>query len=429
MKFKDVTAAISKRAWIVIALVIIGGLVAAVASIVQSPAYKVQVIVATLPPQSITTKQPDPTIAMGLQFLGASIAEAIESVRTANVASEELKKKNINIPPDELLEKVTANHEANSTSIKMTVTDGSPTRVVDIANTWADAAAKTYNGSELLLGGKLEVTNSAVQPDSPYQPKPLVYIGMGVFLGLVFGFALSIGLEYFDPHFRSSDETEEMLHLPVIGEVPDTDVLPEITNKAYSGIRTTLLFAEDKEEARSVSLAPAIHFNSRPFVATNLAISIARTGRKTLLIDCDLKNKEVSGLLGVKNNPGLSEILEEDKPANIHIAKTNTDNLTILPAGHAESAPSDLLSLPKFSKILEDLELVFDRIVLDCPPLSVSIDSAIVSSNTKLSILVVDVRTCTRSMAQRAMDSFATLGLKPTGIILANIKTHKRESD
>lgn len=429
MKFKDMTAAISKRVWIIISLVIVGALIAAIAGVVQSPEYKVQVIVATIPPESITTGQPDANIAVGLQFLGASIAEAIESLKTAEQASADLKEINIDIPPDELLGKVTANHEANSTSIKITVTDGSPTRVVEIANTWAKASQKLYDGSELLLGGKLETTNDAVQPSSPYKPKPWIYIGLGVFLGLIFGFSLAIGLEYFDPHFRSSEETEEMLGVPVIGEVPDNDALPGITNKAYSGIRTTLLFAEDKEESRSVTIAPAVDFNSRPYVATNLAISIARTGRNTLLIDCDLKNKEVSGLLGVKGNAGLAEILQEDKPANIHIAKTDTDNLTIMPAGHATAAPSDLLSLPKFNQILQDLELVFDRIVLDCPPLSASIDSAIIASNTRLNLLVVDVRTCTRSMAQRALESFATLRIEPTGIILANIKTKRLETD
>ncbi|MBN2168148.1 MAG: polysaccharide biosynthesis tyrosine autokinase [Actinobacteria bacterium] len=429
MKFRDVTAALGKRVWITISLVIIGALVAAIASVVQTPVYKVQVIIATIPPESITTGKPDYQVAIGLQFLGGSIAEAIESIRTAEAVSEDLQKKNISLSPDELLGKVTAEHEANSTSIKLTVSDSSPTRVVEIANTWAETSARIYDGSDLLLAGSLETTNAAVQPGSPYQPKPLIYVGMGIFLGLIIGFSLSVGIEYFDPHFRSSEETQEMLGLPVIGAVPDTDVSSDVSNKAYSGIRTPLLFTEDKEESKSVAIAPVLQFHSRPYVATNLAISIARTGRRALLIDCDFKNKDVSGLLGVRSNSGLAEILEHDKPANIHIAKTDTEHLHILPAGKTSLAASDLLSLPKFEKVLRELELVFDRIILDCPPLSSSIDAAIVASSARLSMLVIDVKTCTRSMALQALESFSSLQIKPTGIILANVRVKKSESD
>lgn len=429
MKPQDISAALRKRSWIIIGLIILGAVFAAIASWAQKPTYKVQVVMATVPPISITTKQPDPQIAIGLQFLGNSVAEAIESLEVATATSEALKKNGINIPPDELIHKVTAEHEANSTTIKMTVTDNSPTRVVEIANTWAIQAGEILNESDLLLGGSIDITNTAVPPRSPYRPKPLLYVSLGAFLGLIFGFALSVGVEYMDPHFRSSEETEEMLNLPVLGTLLNIDVSPEISNKAYSGLRTTLLFAEDKEQTKSVALAPIVDFSSRAYIATNLAISIARTGRRTLLIDCDLKNKRVSELLNVYGNKGLAEILEAGSAANIYIAKTNTENLHVLPAGQAGAMSSDLLSLPKFEEVLRELEIIFDRIVIDGPPLTTSIDSAIMSSVTGLSLLVIDVQTCTRSMARMALDSYEHLKIRPSGVVLANLKSSKRERD
>lgn len=429
MKPQDITLALRKRSWIVIGLVVLCALVAAIASYVQKPTYKVQVIMATVPPMSITTKQPDPQIAIGLQFLGNSISEAIESMEVATATSKALEKNGVKLSPEELISKVMAEHEANTTTIKMTIVDTSPTRVVEIANTWANQAAEVLNESELLLGGSIDVTNTAVPPSSPYRPKPMLYVGMGAFLGLIFGFALSVGVEYMDPHFRSSEETEDMLNLPVLGALPNLDVSPEITNKAYSGLRTTLLFAEDKEQTKSVALAPIIDFSSRAYVATNLATSIARTGRRTLLIDCDLKNKRVSELLNVYGNKGLAEILEAGSAANIYIAKTNTENLHILPAGQAGAMSSDLLSLSKFEEVLRELEIIFERIIIDGPPLTTSIDSAIMSSVTGLSLLVIDVQTCTRSMARMALDSYEHLQIRPTGVVLANLKSSKRERD
>ena len=144
-----------------------------------------------------------------------------------------------------------------------------------------------------------------------------------------------------------------------------------------------------------------------------------------LIIDDDFKIRQLLAQHAkeMNHNTAVAESLAD----GFEVAKLQAFDLIFLDVRLPDGNGLDVL--PKFKQILEDLELVFDRIVLDCPPLSVSIDSAIVSSSTKLSLLVIDVKTCTRNMAQHALESFETLRIEPTGIILANIKIKKRESD
>jgi capsular polysaccharide biosynthesis protein len=205
MKPSDIGAAIRKRAWLVILLVLVTTLVAAIVGYVQSPKYKAQITMIAIAPVDEVTGQPNPTVQAGYLYFIASIAGATESLDVASAVRESLLLQGIDIPPEELVKKASATNPANSTSIEITFTDNSPTRVADIANTWgAVLEQKTsddydINDAEfkrLLFQGKLVLTNKALPPESPTQPKPLLYVGLGAFLGLLIGLILAIVIEY-----------------------------------------------------------------------------------------------------------------------------------------------------------------------------------------------------------------------------------------
>jgi succinoglycan biosynthesis transport protein ExoP len=451
MKVQDIGHAVVKRAWIVIGLVLIAALVAAVIAQVQSPVYKVETALSVTAPINPATGLPDALTQGAYVALMPSIANYAESISVAEDVSARLALEGIDIPPEELLEKVSAVPEANSTSMKLTFTDGSPTRVVDIANTWGDVLVlKSREPTEalpnefydmefknLILNGNMSFTNPAVQPEKPTQPKPLAYVGLGIFAGLILGLLLVIFIEYFNPRFRSPQEAEEALGLPVMGVLPkekggrSASLLPAFgegsrTWNAYSELRSALIMSSEGS-LLSIMTAPAIPFEAGPAVTANLAISIANTGRKILVIDCDLQGRALSRLLELEDKPGLSDALERQEDFYDKIVAGETANLSILPAGKKSEVSTDLLSLPSFFEELREQEERFDKVVLFGPPLLGSLDSAVVGAQIDAVVVVIDADRCTRKAAAEAMHGLELLGIVPVGSVLANVKMGGRE--
>ncbi len=448
MRLQDIGAAILKRLWIVIAILLVSALAAAIVSKVQSPVYKVEISASATAPINRTTGLPDAMTQGAYVALMPSVANFAESFDVARVVSERLEKQGIQISPEELLKKVSAMPEANSTSMKITFTDGSPTRVADIANTWGETmelmtlkseANEFFNESlkNLILNGNIVFTNRAVVPEKPTQPKPMAYLGLGVFVGLVLGLVLVVLIEYFDPHFRSMRETEESLGLPVLGVLPKAkgaeavNLLPvfgegSLTWEAYAELRSAVILSH-REEGASLVAAPAVPFPAAPAVVANLAMSIANTGRKALLVDADLRERSLSRFLGMEGRPGLSEVLEKGEDPRPKIIEGGAPNLFFLPAGKRSERSTDLLSSPAFIEELREQEEVFDQVVIYAPALQGSVDAAVVSSAGGNFLAMIDAERCTRKAAEEALRGIERVGIVPMGVVLANVRVKRRE--
>lgn len=448
MRLQDIGAAILKRLWVVIAILLVSALAAAVIGQAQKPVYKVEIAISATAPINRTTGLPDAMTQGAYVALTPSISNFAESIQVAELVSRRLANQGIELSPEELVKKVSAMPEANSTSVKITFTDGSPTRVTDIANAWGETMVLMTLKSEaneffdegfknLLLNGNIVFTNKAVVPEKPTQPKPMAYLGLGVFVGLVLGLVLVVLIEYFDPHFRSTRETEESLGLPVLGVLPKVKgAAPEdllnafgagsLNWEAYAELRSGVMLSLG-EESVSLVVAPAVPFPAAPAVAANLAVSVANTGRKTLLIDGDLRDRALSRLLGREGRPGLSEVLEKGEDPRGRIVETGISNLFLLPAGARSERSTDLVSNPAFAEELEEQEGVFDRVVIYAPALQGSMDAAVLSSAAGGLLVVVDSERCTRKVAEEVMHGLERMGVVPMGIALANVKVKGRE--
>lgn len=447
MKPRDLAAAIRKRGWMIIVITILAALIGAVVARVQTPSYKVEIDVSAIAPLDPTTKQPNATIT-GVYSLSlmSSVANAMESIDVARATSDRLHAKGIDIAPEDLLPKVKTTSDVQSVFAHVIVTDSSPTRVAEIANTWGevleiqtgnDPASQNPDLKNLLLQGSLLVTNGAVPPKKANAPKPLVYVGLGTFLGLLIGFGTVIGIEYFDPHFRSIQEVEETSGLQVLGSTPklrgrdaitllspDSPVTP--ASEAYSRLRSSIMFSVSGRPSKSIAVAAAIPTEEAPYFTANLASSISFTERKTLLMDCDLRQQGVSRIMDAAGRPGLADCLAKRCPVGDSIVKV-APYLYLLPAGRLSDNSSDLLSLPILDEYLSELSEEYDQILAYAPALTLAIDGAVVASKVDLSLVVIDSERCSRSIYQSAMESFNMLHLKPTGLILSNVKLRRRE--
>lgn len=422
MKPQDITTAVKKRWWIIVAIVLASALTASIAAHLTTPVYKAEVKLSAIAPVNVTTGAPDATIQLAYQVHMTSIANAGESLALAKGVAERLGNMGTIISPEDLVNRASSQAVANSSEFKVTLTDTSPSRVALIANLWAEECIAQMSGSELLLGGTLTQVTEAIQPSSPTQPKSGVYLTLGVFLGLILGFSIVLGWEYFDPHFRSEEETAEMLGVPVLGVIPKKTALDASNRELYSGLRASIMFSRTGEETSSVAVSAAIPGGEEQHIAINLAKSIAGAGARTLLVDCDLRSRTASELMGAGGLSGLSEIIEKGEPPSDKIATTSVDSLFLLPAGKPVRTPSDILSLQRFTEVMRVLERNFDWVVLSVPPLTSAVDAALVISKAQSSLVVIDTEACTRNAVLDALQILRRLELEPSGVVLTNVK-------
>lgn len=427
MKPQDIVTAIRKRWWVIVVLTLIAALTGTVMARFKSPLYRVEAQIAATAPKSVTTGAIDPTIQLAMSMVMPTIANAAESIKIAEATRQRLLKTGIDIPAETLLDKVSASAVPNSNGLKISVTDTSPTRVADIANAWAAESSAILSKDPILLGGKLVITNAAVPPKKPTQPKPMVYLGLGVFLGLALSFTIVIGWEYFDPHFRSEEETEEMLGVPVLGTIPKKQLSEAASIEIFSGLKASLMFSLDGMSATSVTVAEAIAHSSGYTTAINLAKSMANMGGRTLLVDCDMRRHRVSALMGADKLSGVAEILEKGDALEDKVTPTSLPNLFLLPAGHASGSPSDILGTQKFAELVPLLEVSFEWVVISAPPLTDAVDAALIATRTRATLVVIDSQTCTRNTALKALQNLSRLQLEPSGVVLTNVKSSRRE--
>lgn len=154
-------------------------------------------------------------------------------------------------------------------------------------------------------------------------------------------------------------------------------------------IRTNLHFTNSKEVGRTVLVTSATPKEGKSFVAANYAMSIAITGKKVLLIDCDIRRPRAHESFGGKVERGLESILTEGADVKSVIVKEIEENLDILPTKHMSHNVTELFLGDKMGEIIEKLKDEYNTIVLDTPPLVVASDAAILSKHSDGVVFVV----------------------------------------
>ncbi|MCJ8342942.1 MAG: CpsD/CapB family tyrosine-protein kinase [Cetobacterium sp.] len=154
-------------------------------------------------------------------------------------------------------------------------------------------------------------------------------------------------------------------------------------------IRTNLHFLHEKENGRVVLVTSSTPKEGKSFIAANYAMSIAITGKKVLLIDCDIRRPRAHESFGKKVKKGLESVLTGESNPRDLILKNVEENLDVLPTKHMNFNVTELFLGDKMKKVLDDLKGDYNTIVLDTPPLVVASDSAILSKFSDGVVFVV----------------------------------------
>jgi len=198
--------------------------------------------------------------------------------------------------------------------------------------------------------------------------------------------------------------------------------LDKISVIAFNELKTNIQFMSQGSESKVIMVASANRNEGRTTTAAYLSIVLAKSGEKTLLIDCDQKNSTIHNIFNIQNDKGLVDILSEEIKYEEGVKPTNEEHLFVLTAGSKSSNYAKLLSSPKFNGFIQSLKERFDYIIIDTPPVNEGADAQAISKCTDGCVLVVESGQTERKSVQKAKEILQNANANIIGVFLNKTK-------
>ena len=196
-----------------------------------------------------------------------------------------------------------------------------------------------------------------------------------------------------------------------------------IVGEAFSFLRVNFNFSNVDKKYKSLALLSFNPSEGKTLISINLAISFAKSGVKTLLVDTDFRKPVGVKHLSGKAKKGMSNYLTENIPLNDVIMCSNIENLNYLPCGSKVMNPSALLSSEAFEQFIKKVSNEYDLVIFDTPALSSVIDGYIVASKADSSLLIVKDGEVRMPKLKRAKEQLKKAKANVLGVILNNVPT------
>ena len=195
--------------------------------------------------------------------------------------------------------------------------------------------------------------------------------------------------------------------------------------EAVKTVRTNLEFSSADNKNKKIMLTSTAPGEGKSFVAACLAQSYAASGKKVLIIDCDLRRGRQYEIFGVSNNKGLSNVLISDLDGvKIQTIKTKLPKVYLLPGGTIPPNPSELLESQKMRDVISMLENDYDVIIFDCPPVIGLSDALIVTKYVDTTVLVTAYKTTPTDLLKKSVKALEAVNARIAGVILNKVPSN-----
>jgi len=288
--------------------------------------------------------------------------------------------------------------------------------------------------------GTVSLLDRARIPKGQIMRKKTTNVIVGFFMGLIVSFGAAFILEYFDNSIKGIKDIEKGLKIPILtsipsikadgkkGEVEDIGKRLITHNKprspiseSYRSLRTNLQFASVDGEIKTVIITSPAPREGKTLTASNLAIAQAQAGRKTLLIDTDLRKPMIHNLFNLEKRDGISRVLTGELKLDAAIKKTDIENLYVVTSGPIPPNPSELLGSKRMKDILNELKERFDTIVLDSPPMIAVTDPIVLGQEVDGMVLVVRSGRTSMEIAEKSKNNAEYAKIKLLGCVLNDV--------
>ena len=194
--------------------------------------------------------------------------------------------------------------------------------------------------------------------------------------------------------------------------------------EAFKRLRTNLVmsFPQEDTSCHLIGITSAQPSDGKSTIAINLAFSLAELGKKTLLIDADMRRASIHEKAGFERSPGLSNLMGDTNSISAAMRKyqssTSETAFDIIPGGDVPQNPSELLNSKRMSTLLQTLSTAYDYIVIDLPPIGAVVDAVSVAHEIDGMLVVIRENTCPRGLLADCMQQLDYAGVNVLGFVV-----------
>jgi capsular exopolysaccharide synthesis family protein len=308
----------------------------------------------------------------------------------------------------------------------------------DNANTQQLLQTVAQRAKEAELSVESHTTNAKIldhaeEPRAPIWPRAQLNLMLALFGGAFLGICFALALEYLNPNITKPQHITLDLSIPLLGIAPRfgrptrnraaiLDAVPPSFEEALRVIRTRIFLSPIAGVAQSIAVTSTKPGEGKTLIASNLAVSMAMSGRRVLLVDADLRKPQLHRTFGLAKAPGLSEVLAGQVNFSDALQPSRVNGLVLLSCGTDAQMPTDLLDRERLTEVIRSAEDAFDMVVLDCPPVMAVADAAIVANVASSVLFVVGSGMTSHEAARVAIDRIAAVQGQIVGAVLNNAK-------
>jgi polysaccharide biosynthesis transport protein len=317
-------------------------------------------------------------------------------------------------------------------------------------------------------GAEVSIVRPAIAASAPVNPvHALARAQFGLLIGLILGLILAFLVEALDNSIGAIDEVESLMETRVLGVIPALDPKLDLADEptevaspddvgrhpfltslfapkarlaeAFRSLRTNVVFATLERDLKIILVTGGSQMEGKTTVALNLAITLAQLGKKTLLVEADLRRPYIRHALGLVKAPGLAEAVLGSVSlgdvtlgiAELMMGKAGMerlldspgmDNFFVLLSGYSPSNPSELLSSQGLVKVLTEARAKYDYVILDSSPILPVPDAAILASRADVTLLVIRVGHMPRVALRRAKALLDATSTRLLGVCLSGVR-------
>jgi tyrosine-protein kinase Etk/Wzc len=297
--------------------------------------------------------------------------------------------------------------------------------------------------------GNVRVLDEALVSEIPVKPARQTIVAVALFLGLFLGVvAALIRNALIEQRIKDPHEVESNTALPVFSTIPVSPTQATISQRRLTGatgvrllaiehpddpaveslrsLRTAMQFAMLEAQNNRVMITGATPGVGKSFVTSNFAALMAAAGKRTLLIDADLRRGHLHQYLGLQRHGGLSELIAGSLTIQQTVHRQVVPNLDFLATGQLPPNPAELLTSESFTSTLERLSEQYDMVVIDTPPVLVASDTAAIATHAGTVLLVARANLSSMGELRESTRRLALGGKAATGVLLNAMDAKRR---
>lgn len=433
MDLLDYVAAVRQR-WLVILALLLLGTVAGAAYAQSIPnSYRASSSVFVTAQQNGDAQQ----AYQGNQYSVAAVQSYVRLATLPAVLDPVREKLGLTATDAQLARQLTVEAQTDTVIIDITATDDSPKAAAELAQavaqslvTKAQSLAPTTSKNQSIL--KIEIVATATPPSAPFAPNRTLYTILGLVFGFVAGVVYAVARRVFGTRIGAEEDLLRTTDLPILGRIGRTARRTGLVMRTqpegaqaedYRRLRTNLDFADIDRAARLVVVTSSMPGDGKSTTALNLALAMAESGSRVLIVDGDLRKPTVADYLGIEGGVGLTSVLIGRASLEEATQSWGSTNLDVLPSGPLAPNPSQLIGSERMRALLGELREQYDHVIVDAAPILAVTDTLSIAEAVDGVLVVALNKTTRRSDLARTLESLALVRANVLGLVLNQTPT------